>query len=146
MLFPPKRLFRPAADARRTMCLAYVGALVFGVGCSLRHGDYALEGSLRIELSPPTGSLFHGVEVKQCGDELFVSGFGERPMARGHVEITIMGPDRAVLTSVRTEPLPPLAVPKRSHNYRFQTSLPIVPPAGSTLRVTYVLPAGASGR
>lgn len=107
-------------------------------GCALRHGDYALEGKLRIELSPPTGPLFYGVQVSQSGDELVVSGFGRRPEPRGHIDVVVVGPDGTTLAQARADPLPPLAVPKRTYNYRFRASMRIIPPAGSTLRVVYI--------
>lgn len=137
---------RRVFEFRYTMWIACVCGALLGSGCALRHGDYGLEGTLRIELSPRTGPLFYGVEVTQRGDELAVSGFGRRPTPRGHVEILLVDGDGVSLAHVRTEPLPPRAVPNRSYDYRFEASLPLVPPAGSTLRVTYVLPGDESDR
>lgn len=125
------------AQPRLILGMACANAIVFSSGCALQHGDYALDGRLRIELSPPTGPLFYGVEVTQRGDELLVSGFGRRPKPRGHVEIVVIAPDGALLARSCADALPPAAVPNRSYNYRFKALLPVVPPPGSTLRVTY---------
>lgn len=147
MLCSPKRLFRLVFAGRRNLwCLACVGAALLSCGCALRHGDLALDGKLRIELSPQTGPLFYGVEVIQRVDELVVSGFGRRPTPRGHIEILVIDADGASLAHVRTDPLPPRAVPNRSYNYRFQASLPVAAPSGSTLRITYARPTDESGR
>lgn len=139
MFYSTKRLrFRVATAVRRTLCLACVGALLLSGGCALRHGDYALDGKLRIELAPPSGPLFYGVQVVQRAEEIIVSGFGRRPTPRGHVEIAVTAPDGTSLALVRAESLPPRAVPNWGYNYRFKSELPLIPPAGSTLRVKYV--------
>lgn len=124
--------------------VACICALLFIGGCALQHGDYALDGRLRVELSPQSGPLFYGIEVKQRGDDLVVSGFGKRPTPRGYVEILVMGPDGESLAQVRTETLRPHPVRGSSANYRFEAILPVIPPNGSTLRVTYVLPDSES--
>lgn len=117
-----------------TVC---IHATLLSAGCVLRHGDYAVDGGLRIELSPPTGPLFYGVNVAQRGNELAVSGFGRRPDARGHVEVAVIGPDGVLLAQSRADLLPPAAVPKRTYNYRFEALVAVEPAPGSTLRVTY---------
>lgn len=113
-------------------------AMVLCGGCALHDGDFALDRKLRIELSPPAGPLFYGVQVAQRGDELIISGFGRRPTPRGHVEVVVIGSEGTTLAQARADPLPPRAVPNRGYNYRFKASLPVVPPAGSTVRVAYV--------
>ncbi len=124
---------------RAWIIMAATASAMFGGGCALRHGDYALDGKLRIELSPPTGPLFYGIQVDQRADELIVSGFGRRSRTCGHVEVSVVGPDGGRLANVRAAPLPPRAVPNRSYNYRFEASLPVVAPPGSTLCIAYAL-------
>lgn len=124
-------------EIRMIRCATCLSALLLSGGCALRHGDFALDGTLRIALLPATGPLFYGVQVAQHGDELMVSGFGRRPEPRGHVEIVVLGPDGISLARAVVDPMPPAAVPNRSYNYRFKAALPLISPAGSTLRVTY---------
>lgn len=119
--------------------------LLLSGGCALRHGDYALEGEVRVELSPPSGPLFNGIQIEQSECELVVSGFGRRPSADGYVEIFLISPEGALLAQVQAELLPPLPVPNRTYNYRFRASVPLIPPAGSTLRVVYVEAADPKG-
>lgn len=131
----------PSSGLWLVLGTACIGTLLLSGGCSLHHGDYALEGKLRIELSPPSSPLFYGIQVTQLDDELVVSGFGRRPTPYGHVEVFVLAPDSTPLAEVRADLLPPAPVPNRGYNYRFRASVPLIPPAGSTLRVVYVTTA-----
>lgn len=123
------------------LSIACIGTLLLSGGCALRHGDYALEGRLRIELSPPSGPQFYGILVTEVANELIVSGFGRRPTPSGHVQVFVIAPDSTPLAEVQADLLPPARVQNRTHNYRFVATVPHIPPAGSTLRVTYVTAA-----
>lgn len=127
----------PGSDVPLLVGMACTAMLLCG-GCALRHGDYAFEGKLRVEVSPPSGPLFYGIQVEQSDGGLIVSGFGRRPSANGDVEINVIGSDGSSLARVRADLLPPLPVPNRTYNYRFRASVPLIPPPGSTLRVAYV--------
>lgn len=128
---------RSAKTDVRLVVVAYTAMVLLCGGCALRHGDYALEGKVRVELSPPSGPLIYGIQIEQSSRELVVSGFGRRPTADGYVEIFLISPDGALLAQVQAELLPPLPVPNRTYNYRFSASVPLIPPADSTLRVVY---------
>jgi len=137
---------RSAKSDVRLVVVAYTAIMLLCGGCALRHGDYALEGKVRIELSPPSGPLFYGIQIEQSGRELVVSGFGRRPTADGYVEVFLISPDGALLAQVQAELLPPLPVPNRTYNYRFSASVPLIPPADSTLRVVYANAADTKRR
>lgn len=122
--------------AKRFITTAVASAVIAG-GCAYRHGDIVRQGNLRIELSPPTGPQLYGVYVEQSADQLVVSGFGKRPNTEGRVEVQIVRSDGEVLARAEATMLPPLAVPKRSYNYRFRAVLPLIPPDGSVVRVLY---------
>lgn len=116
---------------------AVAGAALLGAGCGYRHGDLARSGTLRIELSPPSGPVFYGVSVDQHGGEFVVTGFGKRPSRYGEIEVQIVRPAGEVLGRKKAKILKPLPVPNRSYNYRFRAVLPLVPPDGSVIRVLY---------
>lgn len=122
---------------RLILDMVCIVAMVLCGGCALHDGDFALDGKLRIELSPPAGPLFYGVQVAQRGDELVVTGFGRRGQRRGHVVIDVIDPDGLSLAHARADPQPPAALPSRSYDYRFKVLLTVEPPPGSTLRATY---------
>ncbi|GJQ27787.1 MAG: hypothetical protein HBSAPP02_28190 [Phycisphaerae bacterium] len=129
----------------KIMTVAAAGAVMIGAGCAYRHGDLARSGTLRIELVPPTGPVFYGVFIEQQGGEFVVTGYGKRPNGRGVVEVQVVRPDGEVLGRRMATLLPPLAVPKRTYNYRFRAVLPLVPPDGSVVRVLYSEPGPGWG-
>lgn len=113
-------------------------AMVLCGGCALHGGDFARDGKLRIELSPPSGPLFYdGIRVAHHGDPLAVSGFGRGGQRRGHVVIDVIDPDGVSLSRARADPQPPAALPNRSDDYRFKVLLTVDPPPSSTLRVAF---------
>lgn len=118
-------------------CITIAGTVALS-GCGYRHGDMALDGKLRIELSPSNGSCFNGIFVEERASHLLVSGFGHRPAHYGNIEVSLIASDGAALATTRVPLLPPLPVPKRSYDYRFEAILPVVPSEPSTLRVTFL--------
>lgn len=120
--------------------VAAASAVMIGAGCGYRHGDLVRDGMLRIELEPPNSPVFFGVFVEQRGNEFVVTGFGKRPSRQGCVEVQVVRAEGEVLGRKEAEILPPLAVPKRTYNYRFRAVLPLVPPDGSVVRVLYSEP------
>lgn len=123
---------------RRILSAMGIALTMASTGCGYRNGDFALDGTLRVELSPPSSPHFYGVLISKHGNGLFVSGAGKRPSPSGHVEISVIGPNSTRIAHVCATMLRPRPVPNRTHNYRFAAVLAVVPPVGSTLRVSYV--------
>lgn len=125
---------------RKILSATGIALVVASIGCGYRHGDLARNGTLRIETSPPTGSLFYGIYVEQSDIRFIVTGFGKRPTPYGRVEVEVVGPAGKMLDRTTAELLPPLPVRNRSYNYRFRAVLPFIPQDGSVIRVRYQEP------
>ncbi len=126
--------------------VAAASAVMIGAGCGYRHGDLVRDGMLRIELEPPNSPVFFGVFVEQQGGEFVVTGYGKRPNRFGEVEVKVVRADGEVIGRKVATLLPPLAVPKRTYNYRFRAVLPLLPPNGSVVRVLYREPEPPGGQ
>jgi hypothetical protein len=93
----------------------------------------ASEGGVRIE----------NVYVYQEGNELLVSGRVKRRgtgrvIPRGHVDIAILSPEGNVIEKASTSYVPTTIRRKLSHRgSHFNARFSVVPPEGSTVRVSY---------
>lgn len=120
------------------MYIAVAISATIVAGCGYRHGDFALDGRLQIELSPAKGPCFNGIFIKEREGGLFVSGFGSRPARVGNIEVKLIAPDGAVLATERAPLLAPRPAPKRSYNYRFEVLISFPSTDSATLRISFV--------
>lgn len=104
------------------------------VGQAADSPDLVNAGTVRVERADSTPLA--GVHVHQEGDMLVVWGtFSTSPLP-GHVDLTVLTPDRTVITGAQVVP----AVVTRTHRrlrWRFRAELPVTPPPGAIVKVVH---------
>lgn len=129
----------------RTRRAAILGAAtVFLAACAPRGVDLTRDRTATIEAAPSKNVRFRRTRAHQSSETLLVSGqvHGTRRSAfpaSGHVDVAVLAPDGAVLAETRTSGM---HVPRRrpgrtSTGRRFAARLPVVPPVGSVIRLTF---------
>jgi len=118
-------------------------------GCARAHIDHPKAPSppkrtpFKLEHMPSESVLVSEVHAVRDGDGMLVYGKVKRAAdnccdaARGHVNITVVGPDGDILDVVSVR-YSPRNIPKtRSRSSRFSTRLPYVVPSDFPLRISY---------
>ncbi len=121
-------------------------------GCVSKRVDLVDTGAVSLQRLPSKDTHISRVDVFQDGDELVITGKLRRGLSSmpglGHVDIAIVDPEGKILKEVHTNYFPRILARKQrrrilamARNQRQQANfgvrLPLVPPPGSTIRVTY---------
>ncbi len=112
-------------------------------GCATVNTNGRHEASVLFDQVPSADVLVSEVHAYEDGDTLVVCGKVKRTAAnccnaaRGHLDITVVGPDGSLLDAVSLV-YSPRNIPKtRTRSSRFTTRLPYTVPAGAILRLAY---------
>jgi len=125
--------------------LIFVATGVFSAGCAPNRVNLVDTGTVSIETVPSKEIYISEVRINQDGNELVLTGRVKRrhlaPVGFGHVDVAIISPEGKSLEQVSTYYNPRIIPRKRGHRRLhgsgFEVRLPVIPPAGSTIRVAY---------
>lgn len=110
-------------------------------GCASNRIDLVDIGQVSLQRLPSRGTYISRVHVFQDGDELVIRGRLRRGpssmLGLGHVDIAIVNPEGKILKEVHTNYVPQILVRKQRRQAYFGVRISVVPPPGSTVRVTY---------
>ena len=103
--------------------------------------DLVENGTVSLELVPFRGIYVSIGNVYQDGGGVVITGtvrchYGSFAIA-GHVDITILDPAGKTLKKVTVSHVPKTVLRKEKRDVFFTGRLPIIPPRGSTVRVSY---------
>lgn len=130
-------------------CLMGMGFILAAAaisGCAAKRVSLVDNGTVSVERVRPESRHLSSIDVYQDGDEMVVASIVKRRhplclVARGHVDVTVLGPDGAVLkqagTSHISQEVGTRIRTKRRFTSLFETRIPMTAPKGSTVRVAY---------
>jgi len=132
-----KRNNRWRAAAWVTACL-----IVFASGCQTGRINLVQSGAVSVQTLPAEGSAVERLSVYQQGGDLVIFGRLNRASAsrlryNKHVDIAILAPDGSLLKKIQTWNFSRTAASKTPWYLSFKARVPLVPPAGSTIRAAY---------
>lgn len=103
------------------------------VGQAADSPDLVNAGTVRVEGAD--GTPLAGVHVHQEGEILKVWGMFSSAPLPGHVDVTVMDPDRKILAETRAIPDRITRTRTRGSRWRFDAKLPVTPPPGAIVKV-----------